>query len=92
MIKSLYNSYLLSIEKYIGEAREMMKMVEESTVERKEGEIRKVRELIREVYEKMFDFLDTFYVAVSEVNEEVTAEFEEISTIKEKQETLWMGK
>ncbi len=35
-----------------------------------------MRELIREVYEKMFDFLDTFYVAVSEVNEEVTAEFE----------------
>jgi hypothetical protein len=34
-MKSLYNSYLLSIEKYIGEAREMMKMVEESRVERK---------------------------------------------------------
>ena len=70
----------------------MISKVEESRIERKEGEIRQLKELIREVYEKLFDFLDTFYVAVSEVNSEVTSEFEEISTIKDKQEALWMGK
>jgi hypothetical protein len=46
----------------------MISKVEESRIERKEGEIRKLKELIREVYEKLFDFLDNFYVAVSEVN------------------------
>ena len=70
----------------------MIGKVEESKIERKEGEIKKLKELIREVYEKLFDFLDTFYVTVSEVNSEVTSEFEEISTIKDKQEALWMGK
>ena len=43
----------------------MIKKMEESKIERRESEIHKLKILIREVYEKMFDFLDTFYVAVS---------------------------
>jgi hypothetical protein len=61
-------------------------MVEDSKIRRKEEQVKNLRNLIKEVYEKLFDFLDTFYVTVSEVNEEVTAQFDEIAKIKQNQE------
>jgi hypothetical protein len=61
-------------------------MVDESKIRRKEEQVKNLRSLIKEVYEKLFDFLDTFYVTVSEVNEEVTAQFDEIAKIKQSQE------
>jgi hypothetical protein len=60
-------------------------MVDESKIRRKEEQVKNLRSLIKEVYEKLFDFLDTFYVTVSEVNEEVTAQFDEIAKIKQSQ-------
>jgi hypothetical protein len=67
-VKSLYSSYLINLEKYLKDAKILLKEREQYKFSEENSEI--ILKLMDIVYEKLFDFMDKFYVKVSEHVEE----------------------
>ena len=78
-IQSLYASYLLSLEKYVKDSSILLKERESYKFSNEASEL--IMNLLNIVYDKLFDFLDKFYVQVSQ-HVDYTEKFKEIEILK----------
>jgi hypothetical protein len=85
VVTNLYSAYVLSIEKYVKEANALLADWKAYRVGSESEEL--IPELLSEVYERLFDLMDRFYVKSS--NLVSTESFREIEALKQAFKKSW---
>lgn len=85
MVTNLYSAYVLSIEKYVKEANALLTDWKAYRVGSECEEL--IPELLNEVYERLFDLMDRFYVRTSSLVS--TESFKEIEALKQAFKKSW---
>ena len=85
-VKSLYSSYVLSLEKYVKDAVIMLR--ERDRYKLTDNNTKGVLDLLDIVYDRLFDLMDKFYVKVSSYVEDSEG-FKEIEALKKSYGKQW---